>query len=537
MAQAERRGVLATVVGMRRQGRAGVAAAAAMAITLVLGGCAPWLAANPRFATDSARNPDAGPATSTAGNGPPALVAPKNDLAWSDCTGQVFGDAGSAPIPGVVLECANFDVDLDPISGATGTLSIGAVRARSVQTPPEAGPLVFTTGSDLPSSLQLPVWLSRSGADVLKGRPIVAVDRRGIGRSSAIECRDVFDRSQMLEQAQFEPGDDPVANLGAVTTTATTGCTDTIAPGDSAYDTGRAAEDLERLRSIWDVPALALLGVGNGAQVALAYAGSHPEKVGRLVLDSPVSPGVGAEVAAEDQVKGQQAALDAFAAQCVAVNCALGPDPKAAVDALLSAARAGRGPGGASVAALTNAVVTALGYPTGDRIANTVALADTLAAARSGDTNRLNNLMNRAEAMRDTDGQFVNTCSDALNRPTPDRVRELVVAWGKVYPQFGTVAALNLVKCLNWPSGTAPKDPQNLKIEVMLLGVQNDPIVGAQGVAATLAAIINAGAASKRVMWQGVGHGASVYSGCALPPVLGYLESGKTPPTDTFCPA
>ena len=521
---------------MRRQGRIGVAAAAGTAVALVVSGCAPWLAANPRFATDSASNPDAGPATGVTA-GPPELAAPKNELPWSDCSGQVYGEAGTAPIPGVILECADFDVDLDPVSGATGTLSIGAVRARSVQTPPEAGPLDFTTGSDLPSSLQLPVWLSRAGADVLKGRPIVAVDRRGIGRSSPIECRDAFDRSQMLEQAQFEAGDDPVANLGAITTMATTGCTDAIAPGDSAYDNSRAAEDLERLRAIWDVPALALIGVGNGAQVALAYAGSHPGKVARLVLDSPVSPGVGAETAAEDQVKGQQAALDAFAAQCVAVNCALGPDPKAAVDGLLSAARAGRGPGGASAAALVNAIVSTLGYPTGDRIANTVKLADTLAAARSGDTNGLNNLINRAEAMRDSDGQFVNGCSDALNRPTPDRVRELVVAWGKVYPQFGTVGALNLVKCLNWPSGAAPKDPANLKIDVLLLGVQNDPIVGVQGVAATLAAIINAGAASKRVMWQGVGHGASIYSACALPPVLGYLESGKAPPTDTFCPA
>ena len=34
-----------------------------------------------------------------------------------------------------------------------------------------------------------------------------------------------------------------------------------------------------------------------------------------------------------------------------------------------------------------------------------------------------------------------------------------------------------------------------------------------------------------------VGHGASIYSTCALPPVLGYLDSGETPATDTFCPA
>lgn len=527
---------VATVVAMRGQGRVRAVAVYAAAAT-VLTGCAPWLAANPRFATDSASNPDPSPTTTVASGEPPAIAAPKNDLSWTDCTSALFGGAGTPPAPGVILECADYDADLDPVAGATGTLSIGAVRARSVQTPPDAGPLVFTTGSDLPSSVQLPVWLSRSGADVLKSHPIVAVDRRGMGRSSPIDCRDVFDREMMREQAQFDSGDDPVAALGTVTTTATTGCTDIIAPGESAYDNARAAEDLERLRSTWDVPALALIGIGNGAQVAMAYTGSHPDKVARLVLDSPIAPGVGAESAAEDQVKAQQATLDAFAAQCVAVNCALGPDPKGAVGALLDSARAGRGPGGVSVAVLADAIVTALGYPSGDRIGSTVKLANALAAARSGDTNPLNSLINQAEALRQSDGQFVNTCSDALNRPTPDRVRELVVAWGKTYPQFGAVAALNLVKCLNWPSGAAPQDPNKLGIDVLLLGVADDPIVGTQGVPATNAVVLNAGAATRRVMWQGIGHGASIYNTCALAPVLSYLDTGKVPPTDIFCPA
>jgi hypothetical protein len=124
-----------------------------------------------------------------------------------------------------------------------------------------------------------------------------------------------------------------------------------------------------------------------------------------------------------------------------------------------------------------------------------------------------------------------------LNRPTPDRVRQLVVAWGKQYPEFGTVAALKLVNCLNWPTGTAPPDPKDLKIGVLLMGVLNDSIAGADGVAAASATIINAGSASKRVIWEGIGHGASIFTSCAVPPVIGYLSSGVIPATDTFCPA
>ncbi len=522
---------------MRQRGLVRVMSTSAVVLCTVLAGCAPGLAANPRFATDSGAQPQGQPETSKAPAGPPAIEAPKNDLSWRDCTSRMFTEAAIEPVSGVKLDCATYDADLDPIKGATGSISIGVVRATSSDTPEDAGPLVMTTGSDLPTSMQLPVWLSRSGADVLKTRPIVAVDRRGIGLSSAIDCRDLYDRQAMLDQAQFQPGDDPVANLSEITQAATTSCTDTIAPGDSAYDNAHAAEDLERLRSTCDVPALALYGIGNGAQVALAYAGSHPNKVARLVLDSPLPLGIAAEAATEQRVKGEQASLEAWAAQCVAINCPAAPDPKGAVDAVMDQVRGYASTSSRSVAAVADAIATALAYPRGDRIAATNDLGGAIAAARSGDWNPLNGLINEAETLRGTDGQFVNSCSDSLNRPTPDRVRELVVAWGKLYPQFGQVGALDLVQCLNWPSGSAPQEPQNLKIPVLLLGTQNDPIVGNEGVAAVAATAINAGSPNRRVMWQGIGHGASIYSPCALPPVTGYLDSGKLPETDTFCPA
>ena len=47
--------------GMRRQGRV----ITAVSVLTLLTGCAPWLAADPKFAADSARNPDSGPVTSS----------------------------------------------------------------------------------------------------------------------------------------------------------------------------------------------------------------------------------------------------------------------------------------------------------------------------------------------------------------------------------------------------------------------------------------------------------------------------------------
>src|SRR6201998_3091370 len=357
---------MVTVVGMSRQiTSATVRGAVAFTVITVLAGCVPGLAADPRFATNSWARPQGVPTTKPPPSGPPPIAAPKNDLSWRDCTSRVFTDAAVPAAPGVQLDCANYDADLDSVNGGSGTLSIGVVRARSGQTPHDAGPLGFTPGSDLPSSAQLPVWLSRAGADGLQTHPIVAVDRRGIGMSGSLNLREHFARQVMRDQAQFQTGDDPVANLSDISNTAPTSCTDAIAPGDGAYDNAHAASDIERLRSLWDVPAVALVGIGNGAQVALAYAASRPDKVARLILDSPIALGVNAEAGAEQRVKGEQAALDAFAAQCLAVNCALGPDPKRAVSALLADARAGNGPGGASVAQVANATTVALGLPSG----------------------------------------------------------------------------------------------------------------------------------------------------------------------------
>ncbi len=253
----------------------------------------------------------------------------------------------------------------------------------------------------------------------------------------------------------------PSPTCGAIATTATTSCTDTIAPGDSAYDNVHAAEDIERLRTTWDVPALALLGVGNGAQVALAYAGSHPDKVARLVLDSPLPLAHRRRGRHRTARQGRAGRARRLGRPVRGRQLPTGPRPQGRRRRAAERPRApGNGPGGASVAAVADAISTALAYPQrrpGWTATNELARA--VADASSGDTNQLNNLINQAETLRQTDGQFVNKCSDALNRPTPDRVRELVVEWGKLYPQFGAVGALDMVKCLNWPSGTAPPGP------------------------------------------------------------------------------
>ena len=70
--------------------------------------------------------------------GPPEIAAPRKTWPGRSAS-QVFGDAGVAVPPGVMLDCATYDADLDPISGANGTVAIGVVRARTSATPPTPG--------------------------------------------------------------------------------------------------------------------------------------------------------------------------------------------------------------------------------------------------------------------------------------------------------------------------------------------------------------------------------------------------------------
>lgn len=87
-----------------------------VAVTALLAGCVPGLAANPRFATNSGARPRGGD-LKPAPTGPPPIAAPKNDLAWHDCTSRVFADAAVPAAAGVQLDCATYDSDLDPVNG------------------------------------------------------------------------------------------------------------------------------------------------------------------------------------------------------------------------------------------------------------------------------------------------------------------------------------------------------------------------------------------------------------------------------------
>ena len=275
---------IATVVGMRGQARAITAVGIGGVVLALLTGCAPWL-------RQSAVRHRLGP-------------QPRRRSADQQCPRRSAGDRSSQERPGVerlhrqglpgrrnpahagrAVGVCRYDADLDPIAGATGTVTIGVMRPsrsrpRRCRTPGvhhRFGPALVAATADMGCRVRAPTcW-----------PPIPR--RRGPPRDRNVQpdrmprrIRPPADARTSAVPVRRRPGGQPGHNRPDRH--------DRVhrchRPGDSAYDSARAAEDLERLRSNWDVPALALIGVGNGARW-LAYAGSHPDKVARLVLDSP----------------------------------------------------------------------------------------------------------------------------------------------------------------------------------------------------------------------------------------------------------
>ncbi|MFC7450200.1 alpha/beta hydrolase [Rhodococcus daqingensis] len=475
---------------------------------------------------------------------PPPLEVPATDLDWSDCTRTTLDTLGLGPGPaGLIIECAQLAAPIDAASAIPGTFSVGVSRARLPQTPTDAGPLVLTSGADRSSTATLAALAAGPITDLLATRPVVAVDRRGIGTSTVIECIDTPTdpglRQNMLDLGQFSPpdpdGGDAADKVMTLSRDATVACTDFLQPQELAFDAAHAADDLEQLRMAWGVERLGLLATGHGAAVALSYAAKHPDRLSRLVLDAPGSVRADAVTSAESRVAGQEAALAAFARQCAALACSLGTDPRSAVADLVRRASAGElAP--VSSNGLVIALTGFLGAPRGDQQARVREFADVLSAAGRGDVGPLQSLIGHTAAATDSDGQFIARCSDGHQWPTPGRARELRTAWADQYPVFGPDAALSLLLCTAWPTTPPPEPPAQLDVAVLTLSGIADPVVGSDGPGSVTGTVAAVGTATATVGWLGSGHPVSTHSGCGQLAIADYARTGALPPDGGACP-
>ncbi|EFV13793.1 alpha/beta fold hydrolase [Segniliparus rugosus] len=510
-----------------------VVAMAALALALACVGCGFDPFGGPALPVYG--EPKAGDQKGQGGPRLPEFTPPKTDLSWRDCSRQLLANYNlQNPPQGVVLECATLTV---PAKERRGTsLALSLARLRTPSTKPDAAPVVLTTGSDIASTRYLAMLASAASSSPLTEHPIVAVDRRGLNSSPSANCGPLgaSARRSIIDQMQFQgAGSDEFGPLAEKARQYIGDCPQFLSMEPGFFDLRHSEEDIEALRAAWQVDRLALIGVGNGASVVLTYAHDHPDQVARVVLDSPPPYGSEAEVIGEQRAAGLEASLRAFAAQCKALSCALGPDPGAKVKEILDQAGSGE-LGRVSKSLLLEHIATVLALDPQGQPQAIASLAEALNApdglsAQLGDT----------MAERFTDGQLLAACNDQRNQPTADRAKELAKEWSakEKYPTVGDVVAKSLLDCSGWPTGQALNAPKSFAIPVLATFTKTNPVVGSSDPGPIKALVGLANGKLGLVSWEGVGYSPLLRSRCAQDTTEKYLNSGQPEAPELHCPA
>lgn len=461
---------------------------------------------------------------------PPLDEYKKDSLAWSPCNEQMKDRLGANPPQGdQTYECARMTVVLDPPGRpGRGTLGIALMR---VGTGKSALVVVNDPGGE-PGTVKAARLAASLPKDLLSTYTIIGVDRRGTGRSDGISCVPQATRAQLVE---YDPAETEQSNLVVAAGEASQECVLDLEGRLTAFDSWRAAADLERLRDYLGVDRLNAIGLGEGSRVVTTYAQRYPNRIGRIVLDGAPDPTLDQVGVLESRAVAAEAAFDEFAKDCKTRGCALA-NPREDVKALLTQLRTTRVRGeyvdltpGSALNAILAGLTDRSRWP---------ALADALVKARAGDAGGLfaflDPLVNDLEENPPRfDAGLVIGCNDTATRIPPDRVKALAVDWQSKHALFGAVFARQLLHCNPFPPPKAEKlDPLKSAPPIVVLSTANDPATPAPGTEHTAQRLPG----SALIGWQGSGHGALALSGCATTAVRDYLIDAKVPSNGTVCP-
>ncbi|HEY3020518.1 MAG TPA: alpha/beta fold hydrolase [Solirubrobacteraceae bacterium] len=160
--------------------------------------------------------------------------------------------------------CGALDVPLDASGAVPGTQRIGFALLPATR--PRTGTLAILLGGPGQAGTTVARSLDLLLAGVRRDHDLLIVDQRGTGRSGPLSCPAM--QHSFTARAIQRCGE----QLGAA----------------RAFLTARAdALDLEAVRAALGVDRLSLLGISYGTEIAGYYARLFPDRVERIVLDSP----------------------------------------------------------------------------------------------------------------------------------------------------------------------------------------------------------------------------------------------------------
>jgi pimeloyl-ACP methyl ester carboxylesterase len=510
-------------------------------VAVLVSACTVGPSQRPPVAVRGETGPPAAAAAGPPGTRAPAVPEPepqRPSMSFFDCTAEVLATA-PVPVPAgraLRADCGELVVPIDPAAPGSGRTLVGVLRVGLADAPPDRPPLLVVGDSATdPTAAHAVTRAAQLPDEVLARYTLVGIDRRGFGLDR-LDCAPAPAQAAIVDA---DPAGLALAGLDALLEQARAiaqECNIAVSGSLGGYRSAATAADVERVRAALGVPRLAALGTGDGAGALAVWAREAPFAVGRLVLDGPPGPVRPEPGTTAARAAAAEATLDAFATACSAGDppCPLGPDPRAAVAALLAAlgerplvADDGRRltAGGA-----VSALLAALGEPR-----RWPGLATALAAARAGDPAGLLAVLAPVTGPEGTfTGELATACNDAPQRLSPPEVAELVPQWRGEYPVFGPTLAHRLLACGPWPA--RPADPEPVPAPagppVLVVGTTADPRTSLDASRRTAETF----ATGRFVTWAGAGTGAYPRTPCVTAAVHTLLVEGAVPSADTLCP-
>lgn len=269
----------------------------------------------------------------------------QQEIHWHPCEADEITNALTAvPKNLTAYECATVQAPLDweNPSGETITLAVAVYRSGAANAPA----LFFNLGGPGGASTTSLVSQVRDsmGEALIEHYDIVALDPRGVGRSTPVKCltdheQDNFndygvisdDDVQQVKKQQAEGAvptpEEEIAQTQELMRQFAEGCQKHSGNLAGYIDTVSAARDFDMVREILHQDKFNYLGYSYGTFLGATYADLFPSSVGRMILDAAVDPAAKSSEITALQMKGFDESIEHWIEDCqAAVSCPLDGD-------------------------------------------------------------------------------------------------------------------------------------------------------------------------------------------------------------------
>lgn len=492
------------------------ALAAVLALASLAAACASEADGNPLSAGATSTTGGDGTTSTTTGDGPAEFVP--EPIEWEDCQ---FGECAHPLVP----------LDYRDPTGEMIELSV----ARTPASGDRIGALFVNPGGPGASGVDFASVLAMIlPNDISERFDIVAVDPRGVGGSSPIDCG-VDAEDLYAVDASIDSPEDRAALLD-ISEQYVDDCT--IKYGDVLPFVGTrdVARDMDAVRAAMGDEQISYLGFSYGTAIGQVYADLFPQRVRSMILDGVLELGPSGLELAADQAAGFETALARWVEFCNAgEGCETAGNALGAVEQVLALAEQ---PGGipASTGRAAGPGEVSLGIALALYSQSLWSDLDTaIAAALGGDGRELVDLADQYIGIGDFEIYFAVNCMD-FSWPTgdPEAFLSAAKAAAVTAPHFGEALVNDYIRCVDWPVPADPLEPTAAPgtPPILVVSTTGDPATPYE------AGVRVAERLESGVLVTNEGDGHTVVADgkpCIDDLVVAYLVDGTVPPDGTTC--